>query len=232
MFALPALLFTILVKWTLIGRYSTAEWPLWSRNVWLSEFVTSVHETLLYPLLTRKLVGTPLLPMCFRLLGVKIGARVTMLSSTLTEYDMITLGDEAVLNHHTGPQTHLFEDRIMKVGTVELEARACMKPNSICLPNSRIAADGQLGSLSLLMKGESIPASQAWEGAPIAPRRDRRRSPFAPLEHSESSENNSTSTLAVPRPKGDGSRSASKGTAKTLVDDAQTDKEKASDEVV
>jgi hypothetical protein len=70
-----------------------------------------------------------------------------------------------------GPQTHLFEDRVMKIGRVDIEARGCMKAYSICLPNSRIVACGQLGCLSLVMKGETVPAQEAWEGAPIAPRR-------------------------------------------------------------
>jgi non-ribosomal peptide synthetase-like protein len=116
------------------------------------------------------LTGTPLLAWVFRLLGVQVGARTTLLSNDITEYDMVSIGDEAVINRHAGPQTHLFEDRVMKIGRVDIEARGCMKAYSICLPNSRIAACGQLGSLSLLMKGETVPFSEAWEGAPITPR--------------------------------------------------------------
>jgi carbonic anhydrase/acetyltransferase-like protein (isoleucine patch superfamily) len=144
-----------------------------------------------------------------------------MLSSDITEYDMVTLEDEAVINTHAGPQTHLFEDRVMKVGTVHLEKRAVMKPNSICLPNSRIGANGQLGTLSLLMKGESVPANQAWEGAPIAPRKNRKRSPFVQEKISMPTKNESAftsqSTLFLVRPRGDGSRSVSTNTAKTIV---------------
>lgn len=225
---MPALIFTVAIKWILIGRYSSAEWPLWSSNVWLSEFVTSTYETLLEPLLTEKLRGTPYLAWCFRLLGVKIGSRVTMLSSDITEYDMVTLEDESVINRHAGPQTHLFEDRVMKVGSVHLEERACMKSYAICLPNSRICANGQLGSMSLLMKGESIPSDQAWEGAPIAPRRNRRRSPFkssaaairsdSPGTFQTKSSATSTSSLfMLSRPRGDGSRAVSKNTAMTSL---------------
>lgn len=212
-------------KWILIGRYEPAEWPLWSVKVWRSEFVTSVYETLLEPLLTDKLVGTPFLAMCFRLLGVNIGARVTMLSSDITEYDMVTLEDEATINQHAGPQTHLFEDRVMKIGTVHLEKRACMKPYSICLPNSRISYSSQLGSLSLLMKGESIPSNQAWEGVPIAPRKNRKRSPFkqnnvgpCAVNKPESSRSSYQSIVVTSRPRGDGSRSISSNTkASTIV---------------
>ncbi|KAG9621061.1 Non-ribosomal peptide synthetase C-terminal, partial [Aureobasidium melanogenum] len=51
LFAAPALLFTALLKWLLVGQYKPAEWPLWSLNVWLSEAVTSTWETLCEPLL-------------------------------------------------------------------------------------------------------------------------------------------------------------------------------------
>ncbi|XMA17145.1 hypothetical protein WAI453_009936 [Rhynchosporium graminicola] len=118
----------------------------------------------------------------FRLLGVQVGYRTILLSNGITEYDMVSIGDEAVLNRYTGPQTHLFEDRIMKVGRVDLESRSCMKPLGIALPGSRIGTCGQLGSMSLLMKGETVPSKQAWEGAPIAPRRAQKASKTVTLE--------------------------------------------------
>jgi hypothetical protein len=90
--------------------------------VWKSEFVTSIYETMAAPLILDMLVGTPLLAWVLRLFGVQIGSRTTLLSHDITEYDMVSLGDEAVINTHSGPQTHLFEDRIMKIGRVDIEA--------------------------------------------------------------------------------------------------------------
>lgn len=115
------------------------------------------------------LTGTPYLAFFLRLLGVKVGSRATLLSHDITEFDMVSIGNETVLNMHAAAQTHLFEDRVMKVGRVDIEANACCKPYSVCLPNSRIAEGAQLGCLSLLMKGETVPANETWEGAPIAP---------------------------------------------------------------
>jgi non-ribosomal peptide synthetase-like protein len=173
LFALPALFFTALIKWTLIGVYKPSEWPLWSLNVWLSEAVTSTWETITEPLLASLLIGTPYLAWCFRLMGATVGSRVTLLSSDITEYDCVTIGDEAIINHSCGAQTHLFEDRIMKVGQVSFGRRSCAKPYSICLPGSSISDGAQLGCLSLLMKGENLPECTAWEGAPVVPRRKR-----------------------------------------------------------
>ncbi|CAO1616518.1 unnamed protein product [Sympodiomycopsis kandeliae] len=175
MFAIPSLLFTVILKWLLVGRYSAAEWPLWSLDVWLSEAITSTWYTLTEPLLASILVGTPFLAWCLRLLGAQIGSRAVLLGSDITEYDCVSIGDEAMLNGHSGQQTHLFEDRVMKVGRVDVAARACAKSYSICLPGSSLSENAQIGSLSLLMKGESLPAGTAWEGAPVGQRSRRMR---------------------------------------------------------
>lgn len=102
---------------------------------------------------------------------MQVGARATLLSEDITEFDVVSLGDEAVINRHAGPQTHLFEDRVMKVGRIDVEKRGSMKSYSVALPGSRIVEGGMLGALSLVMKGETVPAGEAWEGAPIGPRR-------------------------------------------------------------
>jgi non-ribosomal peptide synthetase-like protein len=173
--SLPSLFVTAALKWLLIGRYTPAEWPLWSLNVWLSEAVTSTWETLTMPLLASVLVGTPYLAWCFRLLGVQIGSKVTLLHPDITEYDCVSIGDEATINAMCGAQTHLFEDRIMKIGRVSFGKRSCSKPYSICLPGSSLSDGAQLGSLSLVMKSENLPENTAWEGAPVRPRAQRRR---------------------------------------------------------
>lgn len=82
---------------------------------------------------------------------------------------MVTIGDEAVINRHAAPQTHLFEDRIMKIGQVKIGNSACIKSGTVCLPHSCVGNYAQLGCLSLVMKGETVPEGQAWEGAPICP---------------------------------------------------------------
>ncbi|TLD36704.1 Non-ribosomal peptide synthetase C-terminal [Venturia nashicola] len=168
LFALPALVFTVAAKWILIGRYTATEWPLWSSEVWRSEFITSCYETLCVPLLTKMLCGTPFLAWTFRLFGTHVGARATLLTTDITEHDVVSIGDEAVLNRSASPQTHLFEDRVMKIGRIEIGDGAAMKTYSHALPHSVVGAGGMLGSLSLLMKGEVVPAGEKWEGSPMA----------------------------------------------------------------
>jgi non-ribosomal peptide synthetase-like protein len=167
LFSAPAIIITVTLKWILVGGYVPSEWPLWSVEVWLSEFVTSLYESLLAPILLRHLVGTPFLNMILRMMGADIGSMCTLLSHDMTEWDMVSMGDEAVLNLHAGPQTHLFEDRVMRVNKVTLARRSVMKPYAICLPDSNLGEESELGSLSLVMRGEAVPPMEKWNGIPI-----------------------------------------------------------------
>jgi non-ribosomal peptide synthetase-like protein len=142
---------------------------MWTLFVWLSEAVTILHESLAVPALLNYLRGTPMLPWAFRLLGVKVG-RTTWLNTTdLTEFDCVTIGDGAELNEHSGPQTHLFEDRVMRIGMVQIGARATLGVRATVLYDASVGEECRLGPLTLVAKGEHTPARTSWEGTPSAP---------------------------------------------------------------
>jgi non-ribosomal peptide synthetase-like protein len=164
---LPAFGITVVVKWLLAGKYKPAAWPIYHYKVWLSEAVTCTYEALAVPFLLDALRGTCWLPWCMRLLGVKMGKRVWLNTTDITEYDMVHIDDEAMLNEDCGPQTHLFEDKIMKIGSVYIGKRAVVGSKTIVLYNSRIENDAQIDALSLVMKGEELPAATHWTGSPV-----------------------------------------------------------------
>ena len=159
------------LKWCLVGRYRPTARPMWSLFVWTSEAVTSVYESLAVPNFLDFLRGTPLLPWALRLLGMKVGRRVFMDTTDVTEFDCVTIGDEAELNVNCGPQTHLFEDRVMKIGAVRLGPRVSVGPASTILYDTEVGADVRLGPLTLVAKGERLPAGTDWTGSPAAPAR-------------------------------------------------------------
>ena len=82
------------------------------------------------------------------------------------------IGDYSELNALCCPQTHLFEDRVMKIDDVRIGARAYMGPRSTVLYSAIVADDVHLGPLTLVMKGENIPAGTAWHGCPAMPQSD------------------------------------------------------------
>ncbi len=127
------LLREIALKWILVGRYRARAAPMWTSFVWLSEAVTNLYESLAVPNFLDHLRGTPMLPWALRLLGVKIGKGVYLNTTDITEFDCVRIGDEAELNAWSGPQTHLFEDRVMKIGLVDIGARVTVGARSTIL---------------------------------------------------------------------------------------------------
>lgn len=166
---MPALLITVLLKWITVGKYKASQHPMWTHNVWRSEAITTTYEALAVPFMLDFLKGTPYLPMALRLFGVKIGKRVWMGTTDITEYDMVSIGDDAALNEDCGPQTHLFEDRVMKIGLVKIGARTSIGTRTIILYDSEIGNDVTLQPLSLIMKGERLAANTQWTGSPVRP---------------------------------------------------------------
>jgi non-ribosomal peptide synthetase-like protein len=92
-----------------------------------------------------------------------------METTDFTEFDLVRIGDDAALNANCTIQTHLFEDRVMKMSTVQIGPRARVGAGSLVLYDTVLGEGAALGDLSLMMKGESLPAGSRWEGIPAQP---------------------------------------------------------------
>ena len=166
---IPAFLVTVILKWIFIGKFKEEQRPMWTNKVWRSEAITCIYEALSVPFLLELLQGTAWLPMAMRLMGTKVGKRVWMNTTDITEYDMVSIGDDTALNEDSGPQTHLFEDRVMKVGKVEIGVRCSIGARSIILYDTAIGNDVKIDALSLIMKGEVLMYDTSWSGSPVRP---------------------------------------------------------------
>jgi non-ribosomal peptide synthetase-like protein len=161
-------LVVVLLKWLLLGRYRKHAAPMWTPFVWLSEGVTNLYEGIAVPNFMRYLRGTPWLPLAFRLLGCRIGRGVYMDTTDITEFDCVQIGDHSELGALSCPQTHLFEDRVMKIDHVEIGSHVYIGPRSAVLYSARVGDNARLGPLTLVMKGEHIPGATSWAGLPAA----------------------------------------------------------------
>jgi acetyltransferase-like isoleucine patch superfamily enzyme len=63
-------------------------------------------------------------------------------------------------------QNHLFEDRIMKSSHLRIDDGATVGNMAVVLYDTRMGENAVLGPLSLLMKGEVMPAGARWHGIP------------------------------------------------------------------
>jgi non-ribosomal peptide synthetase-like protein len=159
-------LVSVLVKWSMMGIYRPVMKPMWSWWAMRTEAVAVLYGGLSSKVLLDYLRGTPFLPWMLRLYGTKIGKGVWLNSADLTEFDCVTIGDHAVINMQSSPQTHLYEDRVMKVGRIEIGKGVTVGTATIILYDSTIGDYAQLGPLTVVMKGEFIPPHTIWIGAP------------------------------------------------------------------
>ncbi|ODH02069.1 peptide synthetase [Nostoc sp. KVJ20] len=163
------LLLTILVatlKWIIVGRYRPRVEPLWSNFVRRTELITGLYETVAVPFLLRWFTGTPLLAPLLRLFGASIGRRVYMETTFLTEFDLVRVADDSAIANLTSLQTHLFEDRVMKMSKLRIGRGCTVGTRSVVLYDSEMEAGAKLDALSLLMKGEMLPFKSHWQGIP------------------------------------------------------------------
>src|SRR5712691_10494798 len=151
-----------------MGRYRPFVRPLWSTFIWRLEFVNALYEFMATPLALGAIQGTPLLPWYLRLLGARIGRSVYVHTTGLLEWDLVEIGDRAALNDDVVLQTHLFEDRVLKASRLRVGPDCTVGALSIVLYDSQMQEGARLDALSLLMKGETLPAETEWAGIPAA----------------------------------------------------------------
>jgi non-ribosomal peptide synthetase-like protein len=160
------ILLTAVLKWVIVGKYKQQNKPLWSGFVWRSELITGIYENFLVLFFLNVLTGTPFIKYPLRLLGCKIGHGACLFTTQITEFDLIDVGRYSVLNDNCTMQTHLFEDRVMKMSYVTLEENCSVGGMSVVLYDSKMEKDSILEPLSVLMKNETLPANNRFIGAP------------------------------------------------------------------
>ena len=169
LFGMATFGFVALFKWLAVRRYGQRAAPMWTPFVWLSEAATNLYEGVAVPWFLRYLRGTPWLNDALKLLGADIGRGVFLDTTDMTEFDCVHIGAHSELNALCCPQTHLFEDRVMKIDHVRIGSRVTLGPRCTVLYGAQVGDGAQLGPLTLVMKGEQIPAGTLWHGLPAAP---------------------------------------------------------------
>jgi non-ribosomal peptide synthetase-like protein len=166
-FAMTAIV--IIIKWLTMGKYEPVTMPMWSFWAMRTEAVAVMYWGLAGKVLLEHLRGTPFLPWLLRLFGAKFGKGVYMDMTDITEFDCVSVGNFVSLNSLCALQTHLYEDRVMKVGRVHVADGVTVGAGSTVLYDSHVGEYARLGPLTVIMKGEAIPPHTEWIGAPAQP---------------------------------------------------------------
>ena len=168
-----AMLITVAMKWICVGTHEKGEHALWSRFVWFDELQDTFVETVAAPWYLVPGTGTGGLNRAMRWLGADVAHGVWLESYWLPETDLIRIGEGATVGRGCVVQTHLFQDRVMSLDTVEIAPGATLGPHSVALPASRLGESTAIGPASLVMRGDVVPAGTRWQGNPIEPMKEK-----------------------------------------------------------
>ena len=111
--------------------------------------------------------ATPIVSIYLRMQGATVGRDVWFEPLTVTEFDVAELGDGCVVNRNGVVETHLFHDRLMRIGPSKLGAGATLGPAAAVLPDTTVGEHCTIGARSVVMRGERLPARTRWHGAPV-----------------------------------------------------------------
>jgi non-ribosomal peptide synthetase-like protein len=158
-------LFVLVLKWSLLGRVREGIHPLWS--CWCSRWdFLYVAWGFIAGRPLSGLEGTLLLPLYLRRMGVKIGKRVALGEgfAQIVDPDMLSFGDGATVNAMF--QAHTFEDRVLKIGHVEVGAHATLGTATVPLYGAVVGERTSVMPHSVVMKREHLQAGLRYAGAP------------------------------------------------------------------
>ncbi|MFG2632508.1 Pls/PosA family non-ribosomal peptide synthetase [Streptomyces sp. NPDC048362] len=134
---------------------------IYDRNFWLHERLWKVPDHYL-----NVFNGTPVKTLVWRLLGVRIGARVFDDGCYVTDRTLAVIGDECTLNAGTKIQCHSQEDGTFKSDSTTLGAGTTLGVGAHVHYGVTLGAGSMLAPDSFLMKGEEVPAHAHWGGNP------------------------------------------------------------------
>jgi non-ribosomal peptide synthetase-like protein len=157
----------IAAKWLIIGRYKPGVYPLWG-GYYLRWWLASGLQRLFS---AGGFVGTPLMPIYYRLMGAKVGRACALDSALVSAWDLVSIGDYSSIGLDTQMHGARVENGYLIIGHVDIGSRCFVGSHSALGLDVRMCDDARLDDQSLLP-----------DGATLAPGEQRRGSPAKTLE--------------------------------------------------
>ncbi|HTI14171.1 MAG TPA: Pls/PosA family non-ribosomal peptide synthetase [Dictyobacter sp.] len=155
--------FPIVVKWILIGRWKTSEFPVWGltyMRFWIVKTLIHANPIIFF-------IGSPLYVLYLRALGARIGKGVTIFSRTVPVCtDLLTIGADTVIRKDSFILCYRAHGGRIQTGPVTLGRNVFIGEKTVLDINTSMGDGAQLGHTSTLQSGETVPAGQRWHGSP------------------------------------------------------------------
>ncbi|MFJ8608524.1 Pls/PosA family non-ribosomal peptide synthetase [Streptomyces sp. NPDC093675] len=155
--------FPIVAKWTLVGRWTPREFPVWSPaylRFWIVKVLLHANPMILF-------VGNPLYVLYLRALGARIGKGVTILSRQVPVCtDLLTIGAGTIVRKDSHFLCYRAHAGRIQTGTVTIGRDAFIGEKTVLDIDTSMGDGTQLGHTSALYRGQTIPQGESHHGSP------------------------------------------------------------------
>ncbi|MHA5054054.1 Pls/PosA family non-ribosomal peptide synthetase [Streptomyces sp. SD15] len=156
----------VVAKWTLIGRWRSGEFPLWS----MAYLRFWVVKTLIRTSPLRLFAGSPLYVLYLRALGARIGKGVTILTRTIPVCtDLLTVGEGTVIRKDVLLSCYRAHAGWIQTGPVTLGSNVLVSEHTVLDIDTSMGDNAQLGHASCLHTGQRVPDGTRRHGSPAQP---------------------------------------------------------------
>lgn len=159
------LLFTIVLKWLVIGRVKPGRYPLWSFYYfrwWLVQCFQPLSWAEMFS-------GTPLMSLYWRAMGAKIGRNVTLSTSLCGAFDVVSIGEGSSVGLETQILGYRIEDGHLVIAPVEIGARCFIGMHCNFGLGTKMGDRARLDDMSALPDGAVMKSGEGRRGSPARP---------------------------------------------------------------
>ena len=141
-------------------RIADMKWPLldWARAMAGAQLVRVCCGTLFR--------GTPIWTWYLRLAGAHLGHRVYVNSLGISDYNLLTFGDDVVIGADVHLSGHTVEGGVVKTGGVMLGRNVTVGLCSIVEIGVTVGDDAQIGAMSFVPKHARLEGGHTYAGVP------------------------------------------------------------------
>ena len=166
---LGAFLLDISAKWAIMGRRQPGQYP-WDTSSYCMRWNLYLSFAVIRKQLLNYIQGSEYLVMYFRALGANIGRNVCLYPTgsdpMMTEPDLVTIGNEACINH-AFIVCHTNTKGAFSINWVVIGRRTTMRSWSRAMAGAVLEDESRLLEHTMALVGDMVDAGVIWQGWPV-----------------------------------------------------------------
>lgn len=165
-FGLSLMLGVLIIKWGSFYRAIPGDFPFASVRAVRWAMTAQFHDMARMFILMH-VRGTWIINLYFRLMGVKIGKRVIINTTAISDWDLISIGDDSMLGDDAVILGHAAEKGKLKMSHVRIGKGCTIGRDTALMPGVEVADGAVVAAMTVVTKGKKLEENSVWAGTEL-----------------------------------------------------------------